>query len=122
MDIDNPIVKLCIAGTQAEFAGKMPEACALYQQAWEQAQDDYEACMAAHYVARCQQNSADTLRWNQEALRRADLVTDGRAREFYPSLYLNLGLAYEMLDDHLAAQEFFQKAANVGKLHPDQAE
>jgi len=35
MDLDNPVVKLCVAGTQAEFRGQIDEARALYQQAWE---------------------------------------------------------------------------------------
>jgi hypothetical protein len=51
MDLDNPVIQLCVAGTQAEFRGEIEEARAFYQQAWEAAQDDFEACIAAHYVA-----------------------------------------------------------------------
>jgi len=35
MDLNIPVVKLCVAGTQAEFRGQIDEARALYQQAWE---------------------------------------------------------------------------------------
>ena len=39
MDLENPAVKLCVAGTQAEFRGALDEARALYQQAWERGRD-----------------------------------------------------------------------------------
>src|SRR5574338_605520 len=101
MDPNNPIVQLCIEGTRAEYAGRKADACALYAQAWETAADDYEACIAAHYVARCQETPEAALRWNQTALRHADSafngVRDERVSEFYPSLYLSLGGTYEQL-------------------------
>jgi hypothetical protein len=50
-------------------------------QAWEKRKDDYDACVAAHYVARHQ--------WNQESLDRADAVNAESVQGFYPSLYLN---------------------------------
>ncbi|RGC68468.1 hypothetical protein C5N14_13190 [Micromonospora sp. MW-13] len=33
--------------------------------------DDYDACVAAHYLARQQDDPEEILRWNQEALRHA---------------------------------------------------
>ena len=71
MDADNAVVKLCAAGMEAEGEGRFDEAKALFWQAWGISQDDFEACIAAHYVARHQDRPEDTLRWNQEALRRA---------------------------------------------------
>lgn len=117
MDLNNPVVQLCIAGTQAEFAGKRDEARALYRRAWEAAQDDYDACIAAHYVARFQDSAADTLRWNLDALRHARAVADGRVQEFYPSLYLALGRSYEVLGDQAAAQQYYGLAAELGFPH-----
>lgn len=117
MDIDNPVVKLCLAGTRAEFEGKKEEARALYQQAWEASKNDFEACMAAHYVARFQDSPQETLCWNQEALTRANAVGDGRVEEFYPSLYLNLGQAYELLGDQAEAQRYYTLAADLGFPH-----
>jgi hypothetical protein len=96
MDPDNPIVTLCARGMEAEGRDRPLEAKALFEQAWEQATDDYEACIAAHYVARHQATDEDNLRWNQEALARADRVADPRVRGFYPSLLLNLGHAFEL--------------------------
>jgi hypothetical protein len=43
MDTQNPVIQLCIAGTRAEFEGRVTEAHELYQQAWVTAQTDYEA-------------------------------------------------------------------------------
>ena len=117
IDPDNPVIRLCIEGTQAEFDGRIEDARALYRQAWEAAGDDYEACIAAHYVARFQEEPEETLRWNQEALDRADAVTDDRARPFYPSLYLNMGLSYEKLERMEEAQRYYDMAAALGVRH-----
>jgi tetratricopeptide (TPR) repeat protein len=114
---NNPVVKLCIAGTQAEFAGDIAAARALYWQAWEAAQDDYEACVAAHYVARHQPDPAEALHWNQVALERADATADERVRPFYPSLYLNMGQSYEKLDNQAEAKRYYDLAAELGVNH-----
>lgn len=125
MDINNPVIKLCMEGTRAEFDGRIESARDLYQQAWEAAQDDYEACVAAHYVARFQESAEETLRWNQEALNRADCVADGdiadgRVQPFYPSLYLNMGQSHERLGHQAEAQRYYKLAAELGVTHqPD---
>jgi hypothetical protein len=117
MDTNSPSVQLCIEGTRAEFERRPDDARALFWKAWETAQDDYEACIAAHYVARFQTTPHDTLRWNLEALARADALTDGRAQSFYPSLYVNLGHSYEMLGNQAEANRYYQLAADLGLIH-----
>jgi hypothetical protein len=117
MDLDNPVIKLCAQGTRAEFEGRIEQARALYLLAWAIAQDDFEACVAAHYVARHQTSPQDTLHWNQEALARADAVGDDRVRSFYPSLYLNLGCSHEVLGDQPEARRYYQLAADLGVVH-----
>ena len=120
MDINNPVVRLCIAGTQAEFAGRLDDARGLYAQAWEAAHNDYEACIAAHYVARFQATPEDGLRWNLEALERARRVEDGSVEAFYPSLYLNLGRSHEALGNPAEARRYYGLAAGLGVVHqPD---
>lgn len=118
-DMENPVIKLCIAGTQAEFQGKIQAAAAFYMQAWQAATDDYEACIAAHYVARFQPDAAETLRWNQTALLHADAVEDEQIKDFYPSLYLNLGRSYALLGEPLEAQKYYALAAALGVAHQD---
>lgn len=117
MELENPVIKLCIEGTRAEFEGRTELASALYQQAWEASRDDYEACVAAHYVARFQANPEDILFWNQESLDRAKKVNDARVIDFYPSLYLNLGHSYELLGDQPEAQRYYNLAAELGITH-----
>lgn len=117
MDPENPVVRLCVAVTQAEFAGRLDEARRLAWLAWQAATDDYEACIAAHYVARYQDTNEGALHWNQLALVRAQAVNDSRVESFYPSLYLNMGRAYEKLGDQAAAQGYYALAARLGVDH-----
>ena len=113
----NPVVRLCIEGTHAEFEHRNEDARALYQKAWELRKDDYDACIAAHYVARFQDSLEETLYWNQVALEHAIVAQDERVAEFYPSLYVNLGNVYEILGYREEAQKFYDLAANLGIIH-----
>jgi hypothetical protein len=120
MDISNPVIQLCMAGTRAEFEHRLEDAKALYQQAWEAYTDDYEACVAAHYLARFQDSPEESLHWNQVALEHADAVGDEGVRDFYPSLYLNLGHSHEVLGNLTEAQKYYNLAAELGVTHqPD---
>jgi hypothetical protein len=117
IDTTNPVIQLCMAGARAEFEHRIDDAHVLYQQAWDARTDDYEACIAAHYVARFQETPEETLQWNQIALDHADASTDERVKEFYPSLYLNLGLAHELLGNQIEAQRYYNLAADLGFIH-----
>lgn len=117
MDENNLVVKLCIEGTQAEFAGDPDKAHALYQAAWDAASNDFEACVAAHYVARFQDDPQEKLRWNQIALDKANSVADDSVKSFYPSLYLNLGESYELLGNAAEAKHFYDLATSLGMPH-----
>lgn len=117
MELDDAVIKLVLKGTQAEFQGRLDQARSLYQMAWESARDDYEACIAAHYVARHQANPHDTLRWNEEALARANAVQDERVTSFYPSLYVNLGHTHEILGHSSKAKHYYKLAADLGLVH-----
>jgi tetratricopeptide (TPR) repeat protein len=117
MDTNNAVIQLCVQGTQAEFRGEMDAACSLYRQAWEAAQDDFEACVAAHYVARCHEDPHEQLHWNRIALERADAVGDGRVQSFYPSLYLNMGQSYERIGQPEEARRWYDLAAELGVPH-----
>lgn len=119
MDPANPVVKLCVEGMQAEGAGRHDDARARFARAWETRTDDWEACIAAHYLARHQPTPEDTLRWNQEALDRADAVTDERVHGFYPSLYLNLAHSHQQLGDVAEARRFYDLAAAASTALPE---
>jgi hypothetical protein len=114
MDGENPVVKLCAEGMSLEAQGHSAEAAKVFVQAWQIATDDFEASIAAHYVARHQESPVEALHWNQISLDRANLVSEEKVRGFYPSLYLNMGKSHEDLD-HLEEAKHFYKLAE-GRL------
>lgn len=127
LDPENPIVRLCAEGMQAEFQGRYADARRLFQAAWETHQDDLEASIAAHYLARHQETPGETLHWNQLALDYAQKASatspadgqgDGLAG-FFPSLYLNMGWSYEQLEDLPEAARYYQRAAETLDRLPD---
>jgi tetratricopeptide (TPR) repeat protein len=111
MDPENPVVKLCSEGMRAEYEGRNDDAQSLFNQAWETAKDDYDACVAAHFLARHQDTPQDLLHWNREALIRANAVRDEKVQSFYPTLYLNLGYSYEVLGNSAEASKYYDLAA-----------
>jgi tetratricopeptide (TPR) repeat protein len=117
MNLESPVVKLCMEGSHAEFQRSLDKARSLYQAAWDAAQNDSDACIAAHYVAHLKEDNRERLHWNQIALDRANLVTDGSVQDFYPSLYLNMGQSYELLGDMEQANQYYQKASDLGVDH-----
>ena len=88
-------------------------------QAWDARENDYDACIVSHYVARLQKTPADVLHWNQESLNYADKVGDARVAAFYPSLYLNLGKAHEDLGNKEEARKYYQLAAEKLSILPE---
>jgi hypothetical protein len=111
VDANNPAVKLCSAGMQAEGEGRHADAKALFEQAWHESRDDYEACIAAHYVARHQPTVAEEFEWNRLALERAERVDDDRVSGFFPSLHLNLAHSFEKLGRLDEARDYYGRAA-----------
>jgi hypothetical protein len=120
MDPGNPVIKLCMEGTRAEFEHRLEDAHQLYLQAWDARVDDYDACIAAHYIARFQKTPEETLHWNKIALNHADAVHDESVKDFYLSLYLNWGRSYNALGNQVNSQKYYQLAADLGVPHqPD---
>ena len=117
MDTDNPVVQLCIQATQAEYAKKIDEAASLYWQAWREATDAFEKCVAAHYVARIQKDPQEMFRWNFIALTQANRVGDQRVQSYYPSLYLNMGKSCELIGNLHEAQRYYTLANELGFPH-----
>ncbi|MGC4053455.1 MAG: tetratricopeptide repeat protein [Paludibaculum sp.] len=113
MDPDNPVVRLCVQGMEREFAGDFNGAAQAFQDAWDQSTDDFERCIAAHYVARHQPTPAACLMWNEKSLHHATAVDKDRVRDFYPSLYLNLGKSHEDLGHRDEARHFYELAAKL---------
>jgi len=109
IDPTNPVVALCAEGMAAE--GTPAEARRLFEQAWAARRDDYEAAIAAHFLARHQLNAADTLYWNALAVRHAAAVPGARTAGLKASLYLNLGDAQANVGETVAARAAVRRAA-----------
>ena len=110
-DLENPVMRLCAEGMQHD--GEPEVASRLFMQAWEARKDDFDAAVAAHYVARHQPTPQETLEWNETALRHAEQVVDGRAGALLPSLLLNLGESYRIAGGHRHAEALARRGLGV---------
>ncbi len=121
LDPENAVVKLCVAGAEAEQAGDGERAAELYGQAWEAQGSPLEASVAAHYLARVQPDDVARQRWNRLALEHAQ-AAGGSAASFLPSLYLNVGHSHEVAGEVAeAAASFARAAAALENVAPDLA-
>jgi hypothetical protein len=115
IDPVNPVVALCAAGMAIE--GDSDAARELFEQAWAARQDDYDASIAAHFLARHQATVEARVHWNALAAQHAEAVTDGRTDEFKASLYLNLADALLSAGEHASARDALATSiAHVGDL------
>ncbi|QEC53720.1 rifampin ADP-ribosylating transferase [Anseongella ginsenosidimutans] len=101
----NSIVKLCIQGMNMEENGRPEEASRLFLQAWNEATDDFEKFIAAHYVARHQKSVSDQLKWLETDLHYALKINDDAVQGAFPALYSNIAKCYEELGDHDSAKK-----------------
>lgn len=92
IDGDSAVARLCAAGMAID--GDADAAGALFRQAWDARRDDYEASIAAHFLARHQPSLDESLYWNRVAAEHAESVADDRAKPLLASLYLNLADNY----------------------------
>jgi rifampin ADP-ribosylating transferase len=118
-DPDNSIIKLCAQGMELEGKGEGAEAHKLFLLAWQEALNDFEKFISAHYVARHQQTVADKLKWDKIALQAALKIEDETMQANYPSLYLNVAKCYEDLRDFAKAKENYQLASLFSSKLPD---
>lgn len=113
MDLGSQVIRLCAAGLEAETIQCFDEAARLFEQAWYRSRDHYEACIAAHYVARQQRTRLDILRWNRIALARAVEAADDDARviPFFALFHLNVAKAHEDLAEYEPARHHYTRAS-----------
>jgi hypothetical protein len=111
IDPDNPVARLCAEGIGREAQHRHTDALALYQEAWDLHTDHYEACIAAHYLARQQETLQESRHWNRIALDSALAARPEQVVSLLPSLYLNLGWSHEVLDEPGQARRLYQEGA-----------
>lgn len=98
-DPRNAIVQLCLQGMAMEEKGEQEEALRLFMQAWNEATNDFEKFLGAHYVARRQKEVRDKLKWLETALQLVLKVNSDAVNGALPSLYSNIAKCYEELGD-----------------------
>nr|WP_202092613.1 NAD(+)--rifampin ADP-ribosyltransferase [Chryseobacterium endalhagicum]MBL1222323.1 NAD(+)--rifampin ADP-ribosyltransferase [Chryseobacterium endalhagicum] len=91
----NNVIKLCLQGMSLEENNKPDEAAGLFMQAWEEATNDHEKFLAAHYVSRHQKTVSEKLKWLETALENALKINDDTVKSALPSLYANIAQCYE---------------------------
>ena len=94
---NNHIVKRCIQGMALEDKGQPEEARQVFLLAWNEATNDFEKFIAAHYVSRHQQSVTDRLKWLETTLSYALKVNDDTVASVFPALYASIGQCYEEL-------------------------
>ena len=115
----NHVIKLCMQGMDMEGNGEPEEAGRLFLQAWNEATNDFEKFIAAHFVARRQEEVRDKLKWLETALRFALEVNDDSVKSAFPSLYLNIAKCYEDLGDADNAKKNQQLATSYAEKPAD---
>jgi tetratricopeptide (TPR) repeat protein len=109
---NNHVVKLCLQGMSMEAKGKPEEASKLFLQAWNEATNDLENFISAHYVARHQKNVSDKLKWLERALQFALKLNNDSAKSAFPSLYSNIAKCHEDLNDPDKAKRNYELATS----------
>jgi tetratricopeptide (TPR) repeat protein len=106
----NHVIKRCLQGMDLEEKGKPEEAYQLFLQGWNEATNDFEKFITAHYVARHQKTVPDRLTWLEMALQFALKINDDAVRSALPSLYSNMAKCYEDLGEPDQAKEHAELA------------
>ena len=93
-----------------EEKGKPEEASRLFLQAWNEATNDFEKFIAAHYVARHQKNVSDKLKWLETVLQLALKINNDSVKGAFASLYVSIAKCYEDLNDLNYAKKNYELA------------
>jgi tetratricopeptide (TPR) repeat protein len=107
---NNNVIKLCLQGMDLEEKGKPEEASRLFLQAWNEATNDFEKFIAAHYVARHQKNVSDKLKWLETVLQLALKINNDSVKGAFASLYVSIAKCYEDLNDLNNAKKNYELA------------
>ncbi len=108
----NSIVRLCLQGIGLEQKGNLEEAGVVFLQAWNEAGEDHEKFISAHFVARHQKSISDRLRWLETALALALKLNDDTVKSAFPVLHSAIAKCHEELGDSDKAKKNHELAAS----------
>ena len=111
-DPRNNVIKLCVRGMGVADKGDAEAANKLFQQAWDDAANDFERFIAAHFIARHQNGVSDKLKWHEIALQSALKINDENVKSAFPTLFSNIAKCYEELNDPDNAKRNFALASS----------
>src|SRR5215217_7487931 len=112
-DPHNNVIKLCLQGMALEENGNPEEASRLFLLAWNEATNDFEKFIAAHYVARHQKNVSDELNWLETALQLALKINNESVKAAFGPLYMRIAKCYEDLNDLNKAKKNYELANSL---------
>lgn len=115
----NPVIQLCMRGLDIAEKGQHEAAAALFHQAWNEAGNDFEKFIAAHFIARSQQEARDQLQWLQTALQYGLSVNNDSVKSALPSLYATMAQCYLALGDPANERKYQELASSAGEQLPD---
>lgn len=116
---NNNIVRLCLQGIAMEKQGKPEEASKLFLQAWNEATNDFEKFISAHYVARHQKSVSEKLQWLTTDLQIALSIHDDTVQSALSPLYTSIAKCYEELGDGREAKKNYDLAASCDDTPSD---
>jgi tetratricopeptide (TPR) repeat protein len=102
-----------------EDQGKPEEAYQLFLQAWNEATNDFEKFLAAHYVARHQKDVRNKLKWLEITLQFALKINNDAVNSALPSLYLNIAKCYEESGDTANAKKNYELSNSFAEKPSD---
>ncbi|MBZ4191839.1 NAD(+)--rifampin ADP-ribosyltransferase [Niabella sp. 3A5MI-3] len=116
---NNPVIQRCMQGMELAEKGQSGAAAAVFLQAWNEAGNDFEKFIAAHFLARHQQDTRDKLTWLHTALQHGRSVNSDAVKSALPSLYTNMTQCYATLGDADNEKKYRELAVSAGEQLPD---
>lgn len=101
----NAIVRLCIQAMRQEAEGNDQAAKSSFQEAWNQAEYDFEKFMTAFFLARHPNNTNEEVQWLEKSLNYANKINDASVSSAFGLLHQKLALAYEELGEYALAKK-----------------
>ena len=116
---NNPIIQRCMQGMDLAEKDQTEAAATLFLQAWNEAGNDFEKFIAAHFTARYRLDTRDKLTWLHTALQHGLSANNDAVKSALPSLYTNIAQCYAALGDADNENKYRELAVSAVEQLPD---